>query len=162
MDEKRLQKSNRIKRIIRARSLCQRKIDIYSFITYHPSESLEKDLRRCQTRFVPFEEDFINKIVQKYPYYMKGTIPTDFYKVENNKEPILSFGGIGLILVNADMDEKLAYNITKAVLENLDTWKKISPTYSTLTRELMAQRGFKPEKIHAGAMRYYREVGLQK
>ena len=75
---------------------------------------------------------------------------------------MLSFGGIGLILVNADMDEKLAYNITKAVLENLDTWKKISPTYSTLTRELMAKRGFKPEKIHPGAMRYYKEVGLQK
>ena len=49
-------KVTELRGIIRARSLCQGKIDIYSFITYHPSESLEKDVRRCQTRFVPFEE----------------------------------------------------------------------------------------------------------
>ena len=56
------------------------------------------------------------------------------------------------------MAEITAYEITKAVFENFDAFRRLHPTFGTLRIADMIQRdGHVP--MHPGALRYYRERG---
>ena len=64
-------------------------------------------------------------------------------------------------LVRADMDEKLAYNVTKGIVENLDKYKAAHRLLAqAVTIESFTEKGLVP--YHSGAEKYYREKGLLK
>jgi uncharacterized protein len=64
-------------------------------------------------------------------------------------------------LVRADMDEKLAYNVTKGVVENLDKYQAAHRLLAkAVTVESFTEKGLVP--YHPGAEKYYREKGLLK
>ncbi|MBI3436142.1 MAG: TAXI family TRAP transporter solute-binding subunit [Proteobacteria bacterium] len=69
---------------------------------------------------------------------------------------------VGMALVaRADMDEKLAYNITSAIFDNVDKYKAAHRLLqAAVTVQTMAEPG--PAPFHAGAQRYLREKGLLK
>jgi TRAP-type uncharacterized transport system substrate-binding protein len=65
------------------------------------------------------------------------------------------------VVVRADMDEKLAYNITKGVLENAEKYKAAHRLLQqAVTLESLTERGQAP--FHPGAEKYLREKGLLK
>jgi TRAP transporter TAXI family solute receptor len=64
-------------------------------------------------------------------------------------------------LVRADMDEKLAYSITKGVVENLDKYKAAHRLLEkAVTVQSFTEKGLVP--YHPGTEKYYREKGLLK
>ena len=64
-------------------------------------------------------------------------------------------------LVRADMDEKLAYNITKGIVENLDKYKAAHRLLEkAVTVQSFTEKALVP--YHPGAEKYYREKGLLK
>jgi hypothetical protein len=64
-------------------------------------------------------------------------------------------------LVRADMDDSLAYNVTKGIVENLDKYKAAHRLLAqAVTLENFTERGLVP--YHPGAEKYYREKGLLK
>ncbi|HEY8579425.1 MAG TPA: TAXI family TRAP transporter solute-binding subunit [Beijerinckiaceae bacterium] len=69
---------------------------------------------------------------------------------------------VGLpVLVNASMDEQTAYNITKAMFEQIEKFKGAHRTLAqATTKESLAQDGGVP--FHPGALKYLREAGLKK
>ena len=67
-------------------------------------------------------------------------------------------------MVNKSMDEELAYQLTKAHIENLEKHKKIAPFMSTLNfgvldRAVTGLCGPNPVKFHRGAVRAWEEAG---
>jgi uncharacterized protein len=65
------------------------------------------------------------------------------------------------VLARADMDEKLAYNITKGVVENLDKYQAAHRLLKTaVTVQTFTEKGQAP--YHPGAEKYYKEKGLLK
>jgi len=58
------------------------------------------------------------------------------------------------------VDEDIVYAVTKEVFENLEDFKSIHPAYQVLTKENMLKGLSAP--IHKGALRYYKEAGLDK
>jgi TRAP transporter TAXI family solute receptor len=65
------------------------------------------------------------------------------------------------VVVRADMDEKLAYNITKGIVENLDKYKAAHRLLQqAVTTETLTEKGQAP--FHPGAEKYLREKGLLK
>jgi TRAP transporter TAXI family solute receptor len=87
------------------------------------------------------------------------TVKTSDYKFLAADTPSVC---VGLnTLVRADMDEKLAYNVTKGVVENLDKYKAAHRLLDkAVTVASFTEKGLVP--YHPGAEKYYREKGLLK
>jgi uncharacterized protein len=65
------------------------------------------------------------------------------------------------VVVRADLDEKLAYSITKGIVENIDKYKAAHRTLQqAVTLESLTEPGQAP--FHPGAEKYLREKGLMK
>ncbi len=65
------------------------------------------------------------------------------------------------VLANASMDEKIAYNVTKAMFEQLEKYKASHRLLAAATtKESLAKSGAAP--FHPGAQKYLREVGILK
>jgi len=65
--------------------------------------------------------------------------------------------GAELVVTDA-MAEQLAYDIAKALVENIERLRSVHEAMRALTPELMASQTVIP--YHPGALRYYREAGL--
>ena len=73
--------------------------------------------------------------------------------------------GVGLrrhvVVVRADMDDELAYNVTKGIVENVDTYKAAHRLLNkVVTLQTLTEKGQAP--FHPGAEKYLREKGLIK
>jgi len=65
------------------------------------------------------------------------------------------------VLVRADTDEQLAYNMTKGITENLDKYKAAHRLLQkAVTLQSWSEQGLAP--FHPGAAKYFREKGLLK
>ncbi len=64
-----------------------------------------------------------------------------------------------VLVVHADMDEELAYNITKAMFENVAELIAIHPAANDTTIEFTVNST--PIPFHPGALRYLEEVGAE-
>jgi TRAP transporter TAXI family solute receptor len=65
------------------------------------------------------------------------------------------------VVVRADMDEKLAYNITKGIVENVEKYQAAHRTLKTaVTLQSLSETAQAP--FHPGAAKYLREKGLMK
>jgi TRAP transporter TAXI family solute receptor len=60
-----------------------------------------------------------------------------------------------LLVAHADMDEKLVYEITRALFENRADLVAIHPEAQNLTLESAVRES--PAPFHPGAIRYYKE-----
>lgn len=66
---------------------------------------------------------------------------------------------LSVVSVDRSLSDEVAYQITKAVFENFDTFKRLHPAFSLLKKENMIKDGISVP-LHTGAIRYYKEVGL--
>jgi uncharacterized protein len=100
----------------------------------------------------------MDKILKKNPYFLKTAIPAGTYRGVDKPAPILAEGT--LVVVRPGVDEDVVYEITKTIYSNkcLDYLSKIHA----------AAKSIKPKeglngmtmKLHPGAIRYWKEVGL--
>jgi hypothetical protein len=60
-----------------------------------------------------------------------------------------------------EFPEELAYEATKLILDNLKTFGEVHALGKLMSPEAMAY-GAKPEDLHPGALRAYREAGVIK
>jgi uncharacterized protein len=72
--------------------------------------------------------------------------------------PVL--GVMNLLVVNASMDEQLAYDITRVLHERQPELAAIHPEARNLKLESAVKSS--PAPLHPGALRYYREKGAVK
>jgi len=135
------------------------RIDAFFYTVGHPSGAIKEATAGARkTHFVPIEN--VSGILKMYPYYAKSTIPIKLYPGSTNKEDVNTFGVKATFVTSIDVPESVVYAITKEVFESFETFKKLHPAYGTLTRKNMLD-GLSA-KIHPGAMKYYKEVGLMK
>ena len=62
-------------------------------------------------------------------------------------------------VTSADVSDELVYAVTKAVFENLDTFKEQHPAFANLDPKKMLTDGISAP-LHPGAIKYYKEAGL--
>lgn len=76
-----------------------------------------------------------------------------------------AYGDVGGEIVNVDMDEELAYQLTKVFLDNIDTYKSKAPNMRNtwlgeIDTEFSGMCGPYPVKYHPGAVRAWEEAGF--
>jgi TRAP transporter TAXI family solute receptor len=102
--------------------------------------------------------DAIPKMVAKYgPLYFVANVPKGMYKGVDEDVPVAA--ATNLLIVNEKMDEKLAYQITKLVLEHTADLVAVHKAASEIS--LKSAVVGSPIPFHAGALRYFKEKGVK-
>lgn len=134
------------------------RIDAFFYTVGHPNGAIKEATSGARkVRFVTISG--IDKLLEKYPYYAKSSIPIEQYPGAENDQDTETFGVKATLITSAKVPDEVVYAITKEVFDNLESFKKLHPAYSQLTKESMLEGLSAP--IHPGAMKYYREVGLK-
>jgi RimJ/RimL family protein N-acetyltransferase len=84
-------------------------------------------------------------------------IPANSYTFQSEPVPTVSLGA--LLVVNKAMSEKDAYNLAKAVVDNIDQIQGVHASMKALTPQFLAQQSLLP--YHPGAEKVFRERGLK-
>jgi len=84
--------------------------------------------------------------------------------VQSEDDQFRGIGEVGGEIVNVAMDEALAYELTKAFISNLDTYKGKTPFMPTVwlgetETDITGMCGPIPAKYHPGAVRAWEEAG---
>ena len=98
------------------------------------------------------------KMVAKYgPLYFVGTVPKGTYAGVDLDIPVAAV--TNLLVAHERMDEPLAYQITKLVLEHTPDLVAVHKAASEIT--LKSAVVGSPVPFHPGALRYYKEKGIK-
>lgn len=105
--------------------------------------------------FLPLSRSTIGKVAIEAGI-KSFKIPAGSYKLQPDTVPTVTLSAG--VIVNAAMDEKTAYNLTKAWVQNIGKIKEVHKSMLALTPQLMASPIVVPN--HPGAVRYFKEAGL--
>jgi len=135
------------------------RIDALFYTVGHPSGAFkEATAGTRKVTFVPIE--LPDSFYLKFPYYARSIVPISFYPNAVNKEDVSTFGVKATFVTHSRIPEKDIYNVVKEIFENFESFKKLHPAYSILTKKGMLEGLSAP--LHPGAEKYYKEVGLLK
>ena len=102
---------------------------------------------------VPVPDDLADPLIARYPFYTKFTIPAGTYPGQNS--PVQTIAVKAMLVVDASLDEQIAYNITKAIFENVNRIALAHAQGRAISVET-ADEGM-PVPLHPGAERYFNE-----
>ncbi|WP_377887299.1 TAXI family TRAP transporter solute-binding subunit [Alkalihalobacillus sp. R86527] len=103
---------------------------------------------------LPIEQDMIDKLIEKYPYYAKDTIKSGTYGLE---EDTTTVAVLAMLVARSDLDEEYVYNLTKAIFDNAD---KITHAKGEFITADSALNGVGID-LHPGAKKYFDEKGIK-
>lgn len=103
---------------------------------------------------LPIEQDKIDALIEKYPYYIQDQVPKGTYKL---KENVPTVAVQAMLVVRDDLSEELVYEITKAIFENLD---QVTHAKAKMIKAENALNGTGID-IHPGALKYFKEKGIK-
>ena len=95
-------------------------------------------------------------LVKSNPYYAFAEIPRQTYRTVD--QPITTFGVVATLVTSADVDEKDVYELTRAIMENIDDFCELHQASATLVPERIFIGGLSAP-VHSGALKYYRIEG---
>ena len=137
-------------------ALCDGKVDGFIYGVGHPSANIQDPTTSCGAKLVPLTGPVIDKLVADKPYYAKVTIPAGLYP--NNPQATSTYGVLATVVASAKTPPETVYQVTKAVFDNFDEFKKLHPALANLSPQNMIKDGLSAP-LHEGAVRYYKEKG---
>lgn len=138
-------------------------VDLYIGPTELPSASIEQLVLLRKVRFLGIPEEAMDTEPMKEVLSLPGRtiteIPADIYGDNQvNTEAVKAVGTWVSLGTHKGVDEELVYQITKTIFENLETFHNAARFMETINKDnaLRQMNG----KLHPGALRYYREIGM--
>ena len=142
-----------------SKALCDGKIDAYVYTVGVPNAGVSIATDGCGGRIVNFNNAIARKnVVASKPYYAWASIPKGTYKT--TKSDVTTWGVKATFVTTADTPDNVVYEVTRAVFENIDDFRKLHPAFANLDPKKMVSDAISAP-IHPGAMKYYREKGLK-
>ncbi len=108
-----------------------------------------------EIRLIPLSEEEVAKSREIEPVFAPYTLRAGIY--EGVADPVATISIPNVLAVSAEMDEDLAYQITKVLFEHTDELIAIHPAANDTTVDFSL--GSTPVPLHPGAIRYYEEIG---
>ena len=106
---------------------------------------------------VPLTEDEIAAAIEMEPTFAPYTLPGGTY--DGVADDVLTISTPNSMIVHADMDEELVYNIVSAIFEHIDDLIAIHPAANDTTVEFTLTSSAIP--LHPGTIRYLEEQGAE-
>lgn len=140
-----------------SKALCDGKIDAYGYTVGVPNAGVAVATDGCAAKIISLNGTVEQGLVKKFPYYAFTTIPKGTYKTTD--ADVTTFGVMATIVTSADQPDDVVYEVTRAVFENLDDFRKLHPAFRNLDPKAMIKNG-NSAPLHPGAAKYYKEKGL--
>jgi hypothetical protein len=140
-----------------SKALCDGKIDAYGYTVGVPNSGVSIATDGCGAMIINLNTGIEKKLVSGNPFYAFATIPKGTYKT--TLSDVTTFGVMATFVTSADVPEKVVYEVTRAVFENLDDFRKLHPAFKNLDPKKMIKNALSAP-LHRGAVKYYKEKGL--
>lgn len=142
-----------------ADALCENRIDATLYVVGHPSGAIKEALRDCNSRLISLSTKEIKALTSLNPHYYPRQLRSRYYSPELSSIDTVSVDAT--LFASTAMSEEVVYAMVKSLFEQFGQFKRMHPAFWELEKQQMV-----PEKLaaplHAGAERYYREIGLIK
>jgi uncharacterized protein len=102
---------------------------------------------------VPVSGAIADKLIAKYPFYVKVKIPKDTYSKQAADVDTVTVKSI--LVANASLDETFVYNATKAIFSHLDRLVQAHAQGRNI-KKATALEGL-PIPVHPGAQKFFKE-----
>lgn len=113
---------------------------------------------KTKVKLLGFSDSDYEKLHAVAPYYGQFTVPKGIYTGVD--EDVKTVGVKSTLICHANLDEELVYELTKTLYEN---YESIVGSHKAL--EFMgideAIKGLPPVPLHPGAVKYYKEKGIE-
>ncbi len=119
----------------------------------YPTAAVQDIASQNKLRLLPVDADKADALIAKYPFYTKVVIPSGTYADFNEDVPAISV--MAMLVCTDKVDDKLGYDIAKALFTNLDRIKAAHAVGKMITKE-GAMEGM-PIKMNAGAEKFFKE-----
>lgn len=137
-------------------AFCAHELDAIVYTVRHPNGLVDDVVRTCEGVLVDVSGPPIESLLAAHPEYSRFSIPGNTYI--SNPEAVATIGVRTAIITTTRLPESVAYEITKALFENIDAFRRLHPDFATLLpRDMVPSAAGVP--VHAGAARYYRMRG---
>src|SRR3954465_15505544 len=111
-------------------------------------------------RFIAPSAEEIARVRAKHAFLKPLTVPPGSYP--NQSEPIASLGSWSFVLTREDLPDDVAYRLAKTLHSVEPTFCKQLAQACETTAPNTGAAAPKPELIHPGVMKYFREIGVVK
>lgn len=131
-------------------------IDIGFVVSGYPTRSVTDLALTTDIELVSFEDEFLDSLIAKYPFFVKSVIPAGTYKGTNTdiRTPAVQ----ALLVCDAAEPDDIIYAVTKAFWKNIEEIRKVHEKAKLITLET-ALHGVSVQ-VHPGAARFYVESGV--
>ncbi len=138
-------------------ALCDNKIDAFFWAVGNPAALNSEAATTCDVVFASVDNAATKKLIADNPFYAPATIPGGMYR--GNPDDIPTFGVGATFVTSANVSDEVVYVLAKAVMENLDDFRKLHPAFAHLDAKAMVKNGLSAP-MHPGAVKAYKELGL--
>ena len=129
-------------------------IDATFFVASAPASGLTSASATSDLKFVDAGEEILKQVVEKYPYYTAATTKEGAYPNMNSVNTLKIYTEI---IASGDVPEEAVYQFVKGALEGQPDYVDAHVACQEINAETAASAA---AKLHPGAERYYRELGL--
>lgn len=133
------------------------RLDVVNFGISYNHPRVREIVKNSSPVLLSYGKDVASKVAEQFGGEVCYVKPGE-YKWSPNGAASVCMGAV--VVVNANMDAKLAYNLTRAMVEQIETFKNKSHRLikKTASPKVLAQKGNAPH--HPGALKYFKEKGL--
>jgi len=140
-----------------ASALKDDKIDAFFCVAGAPTTAIVELATSNPINILEVDDVHAAKLIADYPFYTKFNVPGGAYKGVD--KDVQTVAVVATYIVSNDLDEKLVYEMTKALFENKDEIAKAHPKGAELDPKYAVSGISIP--IHPGALKYYQEIGVR-
>jgi TRAP transporter TAXI family solute receptor len=131
-------------------------VDVAFVTAGFPTAAIMDIAAQHEVVLLDVDEDTADALIEDYPFYTKIVVPAGTYTTQ--EEDNFTVAVMAMLVVTDDMDEDLAYDMTKAIYTNLDRLQAAHEIGKMITKE-GALDGM-PIELHPGAKKYFEEEGI--
>lgn len=134
----------------------QNKILDAAFITAGvPNNAIMELSNMMDVKLISIAPDKADELIKQFPFYAKYTVEKDAYEKIDGCDTVAVMAALAC---SADLDENLIYLLTKTLFENQPELAQAHAKGASLELEKAVQGVSVP--FHPGALKYYKEMGL--
>ncbi|MBL3540551.1 TAXI family TRAP transporter solute-binding subunit [Aminivibrio sp.] len=131
-------------------------LDVGFVVAGYPTSSVTDLAATHDIDLVSFNDDFMARLTEEYPYFIKDAIPAGTYR--GIDRDIVTPAVMAMLICEAGLPDNVVYRFTKALWENIADLHKVHPKAALITLETALNGVSVP--VHPGAARFYVEKGM--